>query len=159
VVDDAIVVVEAVHSKMEQENIDGKVATIKAMDEITGAIVSITLVMVAVFFPVGFIQGSVGECYKQFAFTLAIAILILAFNALTLSPALCAVFLKHNNKKQDNKNFLQRFYDNFNKSFNALIEKYAASIRFLANKKILCIITLFIITIAMVVLMQKTPKG
>lgn len=159
VVDDAIVVVEAVHSKMEQENIDGKVATIKAMDEITGAIVSITLVMVAVFFPVGFIQGSVGEFYKQFAFTLAIAILISAFNALTLSPALCAVFLKHANKQQTNKNFLQRFYDNFNKAFNALIEKYVASIRFLANKKIICIITLFIITTLMVVLMQKTPKG
>src|SRR5437762_6092068 len=95
VVDDAIVVVEAVHSKMERTGLPAKQATIQAMSEITGAIISITLVMAAVFVPVGFMQGPAGVFYKQFAFTLATAILISAVNALTLSPALCALFLKN----------------------------------------------------------------
>src|SRR5688572_17050091 len=95
VVDDAIVVVEAVHAKMEEDNLSAKQATIESMSEISGVIVSITLVMAAVFVPVGFMQGPAGVFYKQFAFTLAIAILISAVNALTLSPALCALFLKN----------------------------------------------------------------
>src|SRR5690606_33198109 len=94
VVDDAIVVVEAVHGKMEHEHLPPKAATAAAMREITGAIISITLVMSAVFLPVGFMEGSTGVFYRQFAFTLAIAIVISAVNALTLSPALCALFLK-----------------------------------------------------------------
>ncbi len=94
VVDDAIVVVEAVHSKMERTKLPARVATLQSMSEISGAIISITLVMAAVFIPVGFMQGPAGVFYRQFAFTLAIAILISAVNALTLSPALCALFLK-----------------------------------------------------------------
>ncbi|MBD0256356.1 MAG: efflux RND transporter permease subunit, partial [Cytophagales bacterium] len=94
VVDDAIVVVEAVHTKMQRTGLPPRKATISAMSEITGAIISITLVMSAVFLPVGFMQGPVGVFYRQFAFTMAIAILISAVNALTLSPALCAIFLK-----------------------------------------------------------------
>ena len=95
VVDDAIVVVEAAHSKMERTNLPARQATIESMNEISGVIISITLVMAAVFVPVGFMQGPSGVFYKQFAFTLAIAILISAVNALTLSPALCALFLKN----------------------------------------------------------------
>jgi Cation/multidrug efflux pump len=95
VVDDAIVVVEAVHTKMERSGLPAKEATIQAMNEITSAIISITLVMAAVFVPVGFMQGPAGVFFKQFAFTLATAILISALNALTLSPALCALFLKN----------------------------------------------------------------
>lgn len=93
VVDDAIVVVEAVHSKMEQTGMPVEQATMSSMSEISGAIISITLVMSAVFVPVGFMQGPAGVFYRQFAFTLAIAIIISAINALTLSPALCALFL------------------------------------------------------------------
>lgn len=96
VVDDAIVVVEAVHSKMEGTNLTGKEATHSAMGEITGAVISITLVMSAVFIPIGFMTGSSGIFYKQFAYTLAIAIIISAVNALTLTPALCALLLKNN---------------------------------------------------------------
>ena len=94
VVDDAIVVVEAVHAKMEEDpTLTPKAATTQAMNEITGAIISITLVMAAVFLPVGFMTGSTGIFYKQFALTMAIAIIISAVNALTLSPALgCLVF-------------------------------------------------------------------
>src|SRR6476469_8804414 len=94
VVDDAIVVVEAVHEKMHSKKLSAKAATTSAMSEITGAIISITLVMSAVFLPVGFMEGSTGVFYRQFAFTLAIAIVISAVNALTLSPALAALFLK-----------------------------------------------------------------
>ncbi|RYZ25862.1 MAG: efflux RND transporter permease subunit, partial [Sphingobacteriales bacterium] len=95
VVDDAIVVVEAVHAKMENQQLAPKAATISAMHDITGAIISITLVMSAVFLPVGFMEGSTGMFYRQFAFTLAIAIVISAVNALTLSPALSALLLKN----------------------------------------------------------------
>ena len=103
VVDDAIVVVEAVHSKMERTGLPAKEATIESMSEISGAIISITLVMAAVFVPVGFMQGPAGIFYRQFAFTLAIAILISALNALTLSPALCALFLKSNHRRKEPK--------------------------------------------------------
>ncbi len=94
VVDDAIVVVEAVHAKLDQHVPTARQATIEAMSEISGAVVSITLVMAAVFIPVTFITGSVGVFYKQFGLTLAVAILISALNALTLSPALCALLLR-----------------------------------------------------------------
>ena len=94
VVDDAIVVVEAVHAKMDAGMTDAKEAAISAMGEIAPAIVSITLVMAAVFIPVSFIGGTSGVFFKQFGLTLAIAILISAVNALTLSPALCAIFFK-----------------------------------------------------------------
>src|SRR5690606_26171267 len=94
VVDDAIVVVEAIHQKMHETGMSAKAATLETMSEITGAIVSITLVMAAVFLPIGFMEGPAGIFYQQFAYTLATAILISAFNALTLSPALCALLLK-----------------------------------------------------------------
>ena len=113
VVDDAIVVVEAVHSKMETTKLSARDATIQSMSEISGVIISITLVMAAVFVPVGFMQGPAGVFYKQFAFTLVTAILISAVNALTLSPALCALFLKnpHNGEGDHRKlSFGQRFF-------------------------------------------------
>src|SRR5690606_18359766 len=94
VVDDAIVVVEAIHAKIEKTNLAGKEAAISTMNEITGAIISITLVMGAVFIPVTFISGPTGVFYKQFGVTLIVAIAISAVNALTLSSALCAMFLK-----------------------------------------------------------------
>ena len=98
VVDDAIVVVEAVHAKMEKRKLNARAATMSAMSEITGAIISITLVMAAGFVPVGFMEGPTGVFYQQFALTLAIAIIISAVNALTLSPALCALLLKHDHR-------------------------------------------------------------
>src|SRR5690606_34005957 len=94
VVDDAIVVVEAVHQKMHDTGLKPKQATLATMSEITGAILSITMVMAAVFLPVGFMEGPAGIFYRQFAYTIGTAILISALNALTLSPALCALLLK-----------------------------------------------------------------
>lgn len=136
VVDDAIVVVEAVHAKMEKTHLAGKKAAITTMNEISGAIVSITLVMAAVFIPVTFIQGPTGVFYQQFGITLIVAIIISAVNALTLSPALCALFLKeHKTDSGKKKNFLQRFFDAFNAAFNSITRKYAQSFHFLLRHK------------------------
>lgn len=137
VVDDAIVVVEAVHSNMEGSDLSGREATHKAMSEITGAVISITLVMSAVFIPIGFMSGSAGLFYKQFAYTLAIAIIISAVNALTLTPALCAVFLKNNHSGEGKKpkGFGQRFAVAFNAGFNNMTNRYAKGVRFLIGRK------------------------
>jgi len=137
VVDDAIVVVEAVHAKLEGGYKDAKKASISAMSEISGAIVSITLVMMAVFVPITFIKGPSGVFYEQFGVTLMIAIFISALNALTLTPALCAIFLKPHNDKDPNKkrSFMQRFYDAFNAGFNATTNKYVSSLGFLIRYK------------------------
>lgn len=131
VVDDAIVVVEAVHAKLEEGAKDALQATHKAMDEITGAIISITLVMAAVFIPVTFITGPTGVFYEQFGVTLIVAIAISALNALTLSPALCALFLKPHDEKDRNAGFMQRFYKTFNTAFEATTERYTRSLSFL----------------------------
>lgn len=134
VVDDAIVVVEAVHAELENGETDPKKASIKAMGEIAPAIISITLVMASVFIPVSFIGGTSGVFYKQFGLTLAVAIVISAINALTLSPALCALFLKGHNGETKNKGFLKRFYYYFNIGFNAGTSKYKNSLVFLGKK-------------------------
>ncbi|MUP45023.1 efflux RND transporter permease subunit [Gramella sp. BOM4] len=134
VVDDAIVVVEAVHAKLEGGEKDPKKASVSAMSEIAGAIVSITLVMAAVFIPITFIQGPAGVFYEQFGVTLIIAILISAVNALTLSPALCALFLKPE-KENEKKNLLQKFYAAFDAAFEATRNKYVSSLGFLTRNK------------------------
>ncbi len=136
VVDDAIVVVEAVHAKIDQGANNAKAATLDAMHEIYGAIISITLVMAAVFVPVTFIQGPSGVFYEQFGITLIVAILISAVNALTLSPALCALLLKgHDEHEKEKKSILQRFYNRFNAGFNAATERYGKSLKFLDHNK------------------------
>lgn len=161
VVDDAIVVVEAVHTKMETEHLPARAATIKSMGEISGAIISITLVMAAVFVPVGFMQGPAGIFYKQFAFTLAIAILISALNALTLSPALAALFLKRNPHIADAKpeGFKAKFFHAFNTSFQHMTTRYTHSLHFLIKTKWVAITALVAITVATVVLVKKSPSG
>ena len=136
VVDDAIVVVEAVHAKLDNGAKSAKKATISAMSEITGAIISITLVMSAVFIPVSFLEGPTGAFYKQFAITLAVAIVISAINALTLSPALCALLLKpHNPSEEHKKGIASRFYTSFNTGFDVITERYTNSVRFLIRRK------------------------
>jgi HAE1 family hydrophobic/amphiphilic exporter-1 len=163
VVDDAIVVVEAVHAKMEHSGIGPKPATAEAMHEITGAIISITLVMSAVFLPVGFMEGSTGVFYRQFAFTLAIAIVISAINALTLSPALCALFLKeiHHNEQGTTvkRTFKQRFFAGFNKSFDSLSNRYVGSLKFLIRLKWVGLAGLAIVILGTVWMVKRTPTG
>ena len=163
VVDDAIVVVEAVHAKMEHKHLAPKAATTEAMHEITGAIISITLVMAAVFLPVGFMTGSTGIFYRQFAFTMAIAIMISAVNALTLSPALAALFLKDNHAGRKDgevkRGFKDNFFTGFNSSFNAITTKYTGGIKFLINHKWISMSGLAIVTLATVWLVRTTPTG
>jgi len=137
VVDDAIVVVEAVHAKLEKGKHDGRSATIEAMSEITGAIVSITLVMAAVFIPVTFVEGPSGVFYKQFGITLIIAIIISAVNALSLSPMLCALLLKNNHADEayKKKNFLQKFFYKFNVAFETTTHRYGRLVGTLIQRK------------------------
>ena len=136
VVDNAIVVVEAVHVKMHDLKLSAVDATLAAMKEIGGAIVAITLVMSAVFVPVSFLSGPVGIFYRQFSLTLAIAIVISGINALTLSPALCALLLKPSDVEHDpKKGLLQRFFFNFNKKYDQLAGKYAGVINQIAGRR------------------------
>jgi HAE1 family hydrophobic/amphiphilic exporter-1 len=156
VVDDAVVVVEAVHSKMGH-GMAPRDATISAMSEITGAIFSITLVMAAVFLPIGLTQGPVGVFYRQFAFTLAIAIVLSAVNALTLSPALCAILLKDTHA--GDKKMGRRFFELFNAGFDAVTGKYVKAAHFLVRKKWLAFGGLAIVAAGCFVLAQTTSKG
>jgi len=160
VVDDAIVVVEAVHAKIDHGEKDAKKATMEAMHEIAGAIVSITLVMAAVFIPVTFVAGPTGVFYKQFGITLIVAILISAVNALTLSPALCAILLKpHDEEALKSKSFLQRFYTLFNRGFNATVEKYGNSLQFLYKKKWITAVLFLIVVVGIFWASKTTPTG
>lgn len=145
VVDDAIVVVEAVHAKMEQTHEKAKPATISAMNEITGAIISITLVMAAVFVPVTFMGGTTGVFYKQFGVTLIVAIVISAINALTLSPVLCSLFLKpHGDKQYEEKSWFGKFFHKFNVAFNAATYKYGQTFTFFLRHKWVTLVLLLL---------------
>jgi HAE1 family hydrophobic/amphiphilic exporter-1 len=162
VVDDAIVVVEAVHAKMEHKKMTARSATLSAMHEITPAIISITLVMSAVFLPVGFMQGSAGIFYKQFAFTLAIAIFISAVNALTLSPALAALFLKSNHHEEEthqNTTFKQRFFAGFNVGFENMTSKYINALKWLINHKWVSMSGLALVVVITGILVANTRTG
>lgn len=159
VVDDAIVVVEAVHAKLDHGYKSSKKATIDAMDEISGAIISITLVMAAVFIPVTFITGSTGVFYKQFGITLAVAIILSAINALTLSPALCALLLKPHADDHKHKSFIQRFYTSFNVAFDNVTGKYKRSVQFLSVKKWIVLAAIVFAGAALFYMMKTTPSA
>ncbi|BDU26064.1 multidrug transporter AcrB [Flavobacterium sp. GSB-24] len=124
VVDNAIVVVEAVHVKISEEHMAPLEATISAMKEITGAVIAITIVMAAVFIPVAFLSGPVGVFYRQFSLTMAISIVISGINALTLTPALCAIMLKAHDPNKEKKSLLDRFFHRFNNWFDNVTSKY-----------------------------------
>ena len=158
VVDDAIVVVEAVHAKMEAGEHDPKKAAHSAMGDISGAIISITLVMSAVFIPVSFISGSAGVFYKQFGLTLAISIVLSAINALTLSPALCAIFLKEHDPNKE-KGFLERFYAAFNAGFETTTTKYKKGVEFLVKRKWLAFLGIVVFASIFVLLLNTTQKA
>lgn len=138
VVDNAIVVVEAVHYKMVNQGIGAKKATELAMQEISAAIIAITLVMSAVFIPVSFISGPTGVFYREFSLTMAVSIVLSGIIALTLTPALCAIMLKNNHHHNDekNKNWLTKFFDGFNKKYSALEGKYQKLVSLIANRRV-----------------------
>lgn len=160
VVDDAIVVVEAVHAKMAEKHLSPRAATMEAMKEIAGAILAITLVMSAVFIPVAFMSGPVGVFYRQFSITLAIAIVISGVNALTLTPALCALFLKnHQADEKDNGELLQRFFRKFNKGYEKVERKYKNLLTVIVGKRMLTVGFLLAFVVGILVISAILPTG
>ncbi len=161
VVDDAIVVVEAVHAKLDQGYKNSLTASIDAMNEISGAIISITLVMASVFIPVSFIGGTSGTFYREFGVTMAVAIFISALNALTLSPALCAIFLKPHDKdgKEIKMSRIDRFHLAFNTSYNKVLGKYKGRVEKLVRKPIAIGIAVIIGIAVLVTTMMTTKTG
>ncbi|KAA5546773.1 efflux RND transporter permease subunit [Adhaeribacter rhizoryzae] len=137
VVDNAIVVVEAVHAKMEETNLSPYKATIEVLREIGGAIIAITLVMTAVFVPLVFMSGPVGIFYRQFSITMASSIIISAVIALTLTPVLCAMLLKNNHGKPKKKKMLSKGLDSFNRGFEKLTGKYIGLLRAIVSRRVL----------------------
>ena len=160
VVDDAIVVVEGVHAKLDQGYKSAKLASIDAMNELGGAIVSITLVMMSVFIPVSFMSGTAGTFYRQFGLTMAISIGLSALNALTLSPALCAMFLKPHEEGHEKKStFVSRFHSSFNAAYDSLLNSYKKRVVFFIQKKWLSFGIVAGCIVLLVVLMNATPTG
>ena len=139
VVDDAIVVVEAVHAKMEEKHLSPYKAVREVMGEISGAIIAITLVMVSVFLPIAFMSGPVGTFYRQFSITMAISIIISGINALTLAPALCSMILKGHNHHPKPKNALNKFFDAFNKNYDFFSDKYKNFLKSVITRRTLTI--------------------
>ena len=160
VVDDAIVVVEAVHEKLERGAKSARDASIEAMNEISGALISITLVMMAVFIPVSFMSGITGTFYRQFGLTMAISIAFSAINALTLSPALCALFLKpHVNHEGEKQGLLKRFFVAFNTAYDVTVKKYTKGVNFFIKNKLLSMGAVVAGVCLLFYLMGTTPTG
>lgn len=160
VVDNAIVVVEAVHAKMEESSdVDPKTATELAMHEISSAIIAITLVMAAVFIPVAFLSGPVGIFYRQFSVTMAIAIVLSGISALTLTPALCAIMLKNNHGRKKKQTWLNRFFTLFNKKYGNISNRYTKLITLIANRRAVTFLALIAFSIGTWGLSALLPSG
>ncbi len=159
VVDNAIVVIEAVHAKMETKNLSPRRATQEAMHEISGAIVAITFVMAAVFIPVAFMSGPVGIFYRQFSITMATSIILSGVVALTLTPALCAIMLKNNHAKQKKKNWLNSILNGFNNWFNGLTGSYQNVLTKIVNKRAITFLMLIAFCIGIYFLNNSVPTG
>lgn len=159
VVDDAIVVVEAVHAKMEESNVDPMEATKLAMSEISGAIISITLVMAAVFIPVAFMPGPVGVFYKQFSVTMATSIILSGIIALTLTPTLCSTILKNTHGIPKRKNVINNFLEKFNNGFTRLATKYQNILSPIVNRRTVTFLVLVGFCFGIWGLSIKTPSG
>lgn len=159
VVDDAIVVIEAVHAKMEEEHLSARKATKQAMSEIGGAIIAITFLMAAVFIPVAFMSGPVGIFYRQFSITMATAIILSGVVALTLTPALCALMLKNNHGKARPKNLVNRFLDGFNNKFNSLSGVYQKILGTFINRRSVSIGVLLAFCTGIFFINNSLPSG
>ncbi|WP_288055006.1 efflux RND transporter permease subunit [Methylobacter sp.] len=160
VVDNAIVVIEAVHAKMEHSGIGARKATEQAMREISGAIIAITLVMSAVFLPVAFMDGPTGVFYRQFSLTMACSIVLSGITALTLTPALCALFLKNtHNDKQAKKSLLQKFFGRFNSGYDKLSGNYRKLIGAIANRSLITFGILIAFSVGSGLIGRIVPSG
>ena len=159
VVDDAIVVVEAVHAKMEEEHLSPYNAVRKVIGEISGAVIAITLLMVSVFVPVSFMSGPVGTFYRQFSITMASAIVLSGIVALTVTPVLCAMILKNNHGQPRKKTWMNRFLDSFNRGFEKLTGKYVWLLRLIAHRKLVTIGLFAVFSIGIVLISNNLPSG
>ncbi|GEM67633.1 multidrug transporter AcrB [Sphingobacterium mizutaii NBRC 14946 = DSM 11724] len=159
VVDDAIVVIEAVHKKMEEHHVSAYKATKKAMHEIAGAIIAITFLMAAVFIPVAFMSGPVGIFYRQFSITMATSIILSGIVALTLTPALCAILLKNSHGKPRKKSIVDKFLDSFNRGFDKMQNRYVKVLSKIVNKRALTFLVLIAFCIGAYFLNNSVPSG
>lgn len=159
VVDDAIVVIEAVHAKMEAEHLKPRKATKRALKEISGAIIAITFLMAAVFIPVAFMSGPVGMFYRQFSITMATAIILSGIVALTLTPALCAIVLKNNHGMPAKRTPVKMFIDGFNKLFNKSAGKYQKLLEKVASRRLITFVVLIAFSIGTFLLNKVVPSG
>ena len=158
VVDDAIVVVEAVEHHMEHSGLNARDATLRAMEEVSGPVVAIALILAAVFVPVAFLGGISGVMYKQFAITVAVSTVLSAFVALSLTPALCALMLKPKDKNQ-RPGLAGRFFGGFNRVFEHLTDSYGRKVQTLIRRSLLSLLMLGILIFAAFGLMNKVPGG
>jgi len=159
VVDNAIVVIEAVHAKMESKGLSPRKATEEAMHEISGAIIAITFVMAAVFIPVAFMSGPVGIFYRQFSITMATSIVISGLVALTLTPALCVIMLKNNHGKAKKKTWLNRGLDGFNNWFNRLTGSFQNVLGGIVSKRLITMLLFIGFCVGTYFLNNSVPSG
>jgi hydrophobic/amphiphilic exporter-1 (mainly G- bacteria), HAE1 family len=159
VVDDAIVVVEAVHAKMEEEHLSPYGAVKKVIKEISGAVIAITLLMVSVFVPVSFMSGPVGTFYRQFSITMASSIVLSGIVALTVTPVLCAMILKNNHGKPKKKTWISRFLDGFNRLFEKVTGTYVATLRLIAHRRMITVALFIIFGLGIFLIANNLPSG
>lgn len=159
VVDDAIVVVEAVHAKMEEEHLTPYRAVRKVIGEISGAVIAITLLMVSVFVPVSFMTGPVGTFYRQFSITMASAIVLSGVVALTVTPVLCAMILKNTHGQPRKKTWMNRFIDSFNRGFEKLTGRYVGLLRHIAHRRVITVSLFAIFAVGIFIISNNLPSG
>jgi HAE1 family hydrophobic/amphiphilic exporter-1 len=159
VVDDAIVVVEAVQHNIDHDKMSPKEATQKAMRDISGPVIAIALILAAVFIPVGFIPGIVGRLYQQFAITIAVSVLISAFVALSLTPALCSLMLKPSKEEGAKRNWLENFFFHFNRWFNKVTHGYASSVAAWIRRTPFVLAMLVVLFVGLFFLFKNKPTG
>ena len=159
VVDDAIVVVEAVHTKMAEEHLSPFNAVKKVIGEISGAVIAITLLMVSVFVPVSFMSGPVGTFYRQFSITMASSIVLSGIVALTVTPVLCAIILKDTHGKPRRRTWINRFIDWFNRRFEKLTDRYVGVLRLVAHRRLFTVLLFFLFALGIIGVSNSLPSG
>jgi HAE1 family hydrophobic/amphiphilic exporter-1 len=159
VVDDAIIVVEAVQHNIDHYNMSPVDATRKAMKDISGPVIAIALILASVFVPVGFIPGIVGRLYQQFAITIAVSVIISAFVALSLTPALCSVMLKHSKDEKAKKGLLEKFFRSFNNGFRKMNASYTRGVALWIRKSPYVLVMLIVLFVGLFFLFKSKPTG
>lgn len=159
VVDDAIVVVEAVQHYIDEKKMSPREATIQAMKDISGPVIAIALILAAVFVPVGFVPGIVGRLYQQFAITIAVSVLLSAFVALSLTPALCSIMLRPSKGEGDKKNVLEKFFDRFNRWFDRVSGSYTRGVAKWIKATPLVLVMMVCLFVGLFFLFKNKPSG